>query len=138
MALVPEKINGVTVEFASTVKNEVHEWMIEGLKKCISPTIAGGVTLDSIYISAIKDSHDDKPQSRHNQGKAVDISRINGSKMSVFYPNDPVVKAAVDAIQDAFECYENCRENFGPKFKKKLGKPWTVAGHKDHIHLSVN
>lgn len=72
------------------------------------------------------------------EGKAVDISRINGMKMAVFYTTNASVKAIVDAIQTAFETYPYRRENFGPFFKKKLGAPMSIAGHLDHIHLSVN
>jgi hypothetical protein len=70
--------------------------------------------------------------------KAVDISRINGIKIVIGYPNDPEVKAIVDAIQIAFETFSDRRENFGPYAKTKLGKPWSVSGHDDHIHLSIN
>jgi hypothetical protein len=54
------------------------------------------------------------------------------------YPGDPAVKAIVDAIQTVFESYSHRRENFGPHFKHKLGMPFPVGGHQDHIHLSVN
>jgi hypothetical protein len=54
------------------------------------------------------------------------------------YPHNPGMKALVDAIQDTFESYTGRRENFGPHMKKKLGSNWSVAGHNDHIHLSVN
>ena len=48
------------------------------------------------------------------------------------------MKPIVDAIQDEFETYSNRRENYGPHFKKKLGQNWTVSGHDDHVHVSVN
>lgn len=78
--------------------------------------------------------------SRHVQGegKAVDISRINGNKMSIFYPGNATVKAVVDAMQTEFENYTHRRENFGPFMKKKLDNNHQVSGHGDHIHLSVN
>jgi hypothetical protein len=53
-------------------------------------------------------------------------------------PGDAAIKAIVDAIQTAFDTYSKRRENFGPHFKHEHGKPFTVGGHKDHIHLSVN
>lgn len=133
---IPSKINEVTVEFASTVNKDVHQRMIDGLKACIKKGIADGETLTKIYISSANDSHESP--SRHTQRKAVDISRINGKKMITSYSSGSTTQKIVDAIQDAFEDYEHRRENFGPHFKKKLGKAHTVGGHKDHIHLSVN
>lgn len=58
--------------------------------------------------------------SRHVQGegKVVDNSRINGNKMSIFYPDNATVKAVVDAMQTEFENYTHRRENFGPFMKK--------------------
>ncbi len=138
MAQIPTNINSVTVEFASTVGNNVVQSMIDGLKHCIKSDIATGNTLTKIYISSVTDSHEGSPGSRHNQEKAVDISRINGTKIAVGYPDDATVKAIVDAIQDTFESYDGRRENFGPHLKKKNGSNWTVGGHADHIHLSVD
>ena len=136
MATIPSTINGVTVEFASTVNNDVEQVMVDGLNHCIKKNIATGYSLTKIYISSAYDSH--KFPSRHMQKKAVDISRINDTKMVLGYPQGGAVTAIVDAIQTAFESFKDRRENFGPHFKKKLGKVHTVSGHKDHIHLSVN
>jgi len=136
MPNIPGTINSVTVDFASTIGKDVSQSMINGLKHCIKTGIASGHTLNKIYISSAKDSH--SSPSRHVSGKAVDISRINGKKMSSNYSSDDTVKAITDAIQDTFETYSGRRENFGPHFKKKLGSNWTVSGHGDHIHLSVN
>ncbi|MDQ2696646.1 MAG: hypothetical protein M3Z21_14985 [Pseudomonadota bacterium] len=136
MPQIPSEINNVSVEFAGGVNNDVDQKLIDGLKHCIKPQIAPGHPLTKIYISSAYDSH--QLPSRHMQQKAVDISRINGTKIAVGYPQDSSVKAIVDAIQSSFESYEYRRENYGPHFKKKLGKNWTVSGHNDHIHLSVN
>ncbi len=136
MAQIPCNINSVTIEFSSTVGNNVIESLVEGLKHCIKAQIACGHTLTKIYISSAFDSHESP--SRHMQHKAVDISRINGTKIVIGYPDDGSIKAIVDAIQDEFESYDGRRENFGPHFKKKNGSNWTVGGHADHIHLSVN
>ena len=136
MPTIASTINGVTVEFAGSVKKDVDQRMIDGLKHCIDTKIASGHTLKKIYISSAYDSH--KLPSRHMQQKAVDISRINGTKIVLGYPKKGEVTAIVDAIQTTFESYKHRRENYGPLFKKKLGKKHTVAGHKDHIHLSVN
>jgi hypothetical protein len=54
------------------------------------------------------------------------------------FNTNPHVKAIVRAIQEKFEGFPERRENFGPALKKKLGQPFQVAGHKDHVHLSVN
>lgn len=137
MPNIPATLNNhVTVEFKSTVGKDVVQSMIDGLKHCIKIDIATGHVLNKIYISSAKDSH--SSPSRHVIGKAVDISRINGKKMSVHYNTDATVKAIVNAIQDTFESYSGRRENFGPHLKKKSGNPWTVSGHGDHIHFSVD
>lgn len=136
MPNIPSTINGVTVEFKSTVGKDVTQRLINGMKHCIKTGIAGECTLNKIYVYSAKDSH--SGASRHVVGKAVDTSRINGLQMSTSYSIDATVKAIVDAIQDTFETFSGRRENFGPHLKKKLGSPWTVSGHGDHIHLSVN
>ena len=136
MAAIPGTINGVKVEFGPGVGNDVHQRVIDGLTHCVSPAIATGHTLKVIFISSAFDSH--VMPSRHAQHKAVDISRINRTKIVLGYPAGGPVKAIVDAIQTAFEGYAHRRENFGPHLKKKLGVNHVVAGHDDHIHLSVN
>jgi hypothetical protein len=138
MSVIPNKINGVLIEFSPNVNRNVDQKIIDGLKLVIKNTIATGYFLNKIYISSANDQH--KMPSRHvqGQGKAVDISRINGMKMAIFYPSSPAVKAITDAIQTEFENYKDKRENFGPLFKKKLGKDKAISGHGDHIHLSVN
>lgn len=136
MAQIPSTLNGVTIEFAASVVNDVDQRLIDGLARCIDPQIASGHALSRVYVSSAFDSH--RLPSRHMQHKAVDISRINGTKIAIGYPRDDTIKAIVDAIQDAFETYAHKRENFGPHLKKKLSRNWVVAGHGDHIHLSVN
>ena len=136
MPNIPSTINGVTIEFATTVNKDVEQVMIDGLKHCIKTNAASGHTLNKIYISSAYDSH--TLPSRHMQKKAVDISRINGTKIVLGYPQGGTIKAVVDAIQDLFEGFATRRENYGPHLKKKLGQNWTVSGHNDHIHLSVN
>ncbi len=136
MPILPSSINGVTVEFASTVGKDVTQSMVDGLNHCIKADVASGHTLNRIFISSAKDSH--TSPSRHVSGKAVDISRINGLKMATHYGSNGAVTQITNAIQTTFETYSGRRENFGPHFKKKLGSEWSVSGHKDHIHLSVN
>lgn len=65
--------------------------------------------------------------------RAIDISRINGVPIIVQGNS-----AIVQALQNAFDASTGIRENFGPAFKHKLGSPWTVGGHEDHIHISIN
>jgi len=130
-------INTVTVEYGSGADNKVNESLINVLKACIKSDIAEGATLNKIYVSATTNGKHSKT-SRHYSGKAIDISRVNGKRMSVSYPDDTDVKKIVDAIQVAADGAKGIRENFGPHFKHKHGKKWSVSGHKDHIHLSVD
>jgi hypothetical protein len=136
MAQIPSTINGVSVEFGSGIGNDVDQRVIEALRHCIKSNVAPGHVLTTIYISSPYDSH--QLPSRHMHHKAVDISRINGTKIVIGYPQGGSIKAIVDAIQDAFETFAFRRENFGPHVKKKLGQDFFVSGHDDHIHLSVN
>jgi hypothetical protein len=91
MPTIPTTINGVMVEFASTVNTDVKQVMINGLKHCIKTNIAQGYALNKIYISSAYDSH--TLPSRHMQQKAVDISRINGTKIVIDYPQNGANKA---------------------------------------------
>lgn len=134
MPYIPSTINGVVIEFATGVNKNVQQVLINGLTHCIKSNVAVGYSLSKIYISSAFDSH--KLPSRHMQQKAVDISRINGTKISVGYSGE--VKSIGDAIQDTFETFQHKRENFGPHLKKKQGHNYTISGHNDHIHLSVN
>lgn len=138
MPQLPTSINGVTIEFSETVNKTVDQKIIDALKHCIKPNIAKGYALSRIYISSANDSH--ILPSRHVQGagKAVDISRINGLKMGLYYKTNKAVNEITDAIQNSFETFTHKRENFGPLLKYKLGKLHNVFGHTDHIHISVN
>ncbi|MBK8264684.1 MAG: hypothetical protein IPK80_25500 [Nannocystis sp.] len=133
---IPSAINNVTIEFAATVDREVDERLVEGLRHCIKTDIAPGYTLHTIYISSASDSH--VAPSRHAQSKAVDISRINGKRMSEHYGAGGEVTEITQAIQSSFETFGHRRENFGPSIKHKLGESYSVGGHADHIHLSVD
>jgi hypothetical protein len=141
MAAIPALINGVTVEFSPNVNNDVDPAIVRALQHVISTGVAPGHTLLRIYISSATDQHTKPSQklSRHNQKKAVDISRINGVRMITGYGADASIKAIVDAMQDTFETFPGRRENFGPKFIWKLGAPHKdVSSHNDHVHFSVN
>lgn len=136
MPAIPANINGVTVNFATAVNNNVQQLVIDALRHCIKPNIAAGHQLDSIFVSSARRQNPNT--SRHNTGRAVDISRINGVRMLGGFDTNAHVKAIVTAIQQRFESFSERRENFGPALKKKLGQPFQVSGHKDHIHFSVN
>lgn len=138
MPNIANSINGVTVEFSPNVNKNVNQRVIDALTAVVKPNIASGHVLTKIYISSANDQH--AVPSRHviGGGSAVDISRINGMKIALFYPSNRSVKAILDAMQTQFESYRHRRENFGPFLKKKLGKNHAVPGHGDHIHFSVN
>lgn len=138
MAVIPTQINNVFIQFGLNVYNSVDPNLLGFLMQTVRPNIVDGPTLTSVYISSLKDQHN--LPSRHMQGlgKAVDISRINGMRMLTHYPGDPAVKLITDALQLAFEQWQGRRENFGPLFKRKHGNNYPVAGHADHIHLSVD
>ena len=138
MPVIPDNINGVELEFSDAVNKSVDQRVIDVLNKVVKPGIASGSLLKKIYISSANDQHTSPSRHVQGEGKAVDISRINGNKMSIFYPSNATVKAIVDAMQTEFEKYLHRRENFGPFMKKKIGKNHQVFGHGDHIHLSVN
>ena len=139
MASIPTSINNVSSNLPLPSLTLLRMSCLRESEHCVKTDISADHTLLKIFVSSVKDgSH--SANSRHFQGlgKAVDISRINGKKMSVHYPSDPAVKAIVDAIQTAFETYGKKRENFGPFMKKKNGADFTVGGHADHVHISVN
>jgi hypothetical protein len=92
MAQIPSTINGVSVQFGSAVGNDVDQKLIDGLKHCIKTQIAANHALTTIYISSAYDSH--KLPSRHMQHNAVDISRINGTKIVLSYPKGGAIKAS--------------------------------------------
>lgn len=145
MPKIPSLINGVTVNFAPAVKNNVEQRVVDALQHCIRPDVAPGETLTAIFVSSAR--RQGSGTSNHNVGRAVDVSRINGVKMVTGFKNNSTVKAIVEAIQDEFETYAHRRENFGPSAILKLGATPSLpadklkkltAQHKDHIHMSVN
>jgi len=110
--------------------------MLSGLVHTLDPGIAIGRELRRVWISSARDSHSEP--SRHVTGQAIDISRVNGKYVHQ-YLKDAEIRAFVDALQARFESFNARRENFGPCFLKKEGKPFPSAPpHGDHIHFSVN
>lgn len=136
MPSIPVSINGVSIHFKSHVNRDVHAALLAALKFTITPDVAAGHSLTHVLISSANDSH--TMPSRHAQQKAVDISRINGKHMSIYYGSDAEVTAITDALQARFELAPRRRENFGPSFKRKSGADYGVSGHGDHIHFSVD
>ena len=133
---IGNSVNSVTVEYAAGADNQVEPSLLSLLKAVIKSDIAAGQTLTSIYVSATTNGTHESP--RHASGQAIDISRINGLHMSTHYSSDSVVKAIVNALQTQADAQSGIRENFGPHFKHKHAAAWSVAGHADHIHWSVD
>jgi hypothetical protein len=145
MPKIPSLINGVTVNIAPAVKNDVTQKVVDALKHCIKPDVAQGETLTAIFVSSAR--RQSSGTSNHNVGRAVDISRVNGVRMDPGVTTNSTVKAIVRAIQNAFESYAHRRENFGPSVMLKLGATPNLTAeklkkladqHKNHIHFSVN
>ena len=138
MPTIPSSINGVTVEFSSAVNKTVDHKVIDGLKKIAKPAIETGYKLTKIHIFPANDQHEAPSRHVQGNGKAVYISRINESKLSLTYSTNATVKAIVNAMQTEFENFTYRRENVGPFLKKRLGSTHTISGHSDHMHFSVN
>ena len=136
MKKIPSDINGVVMELASGVTNEITDEMFDAMRYAIKKNVAAGYTLNKLWVSSAKDSH--SCPSRHTTGNGVDISRVNGKYLSNSYDSDLEVKNIVDELQTTFESAPKRRENYGPTIKKKEGEDNPVSGHKDHFHWSVN
>ncbi|MEM9291791.1 MAG: hypothetical protein AAGD01_08930 [Acidobacteriota bacterium] len=136
MPQIPAEIGGVVMEFNDGVNRQVTQELFDALNATIRRDAVEGHEIQRLFVSSAADRH--QCPSRHVTGNAVDISRINGKKMSVHYSSDAEVKAIVDGLQTAFEAAPNRRENFGPSIRLKLGQPFTIGGHNDHFHWSVN
>lgn len=141
--ILPDQIGAVTLEFRADVNREVKQSLVDLLEGFIRSDCAPGFTLLRLYIYSANDKH--ALPSRHAQGRAVDISRINGKRMSVHYPRDPEVRAITDALIVGAQMSGPtfvAREIFGPGdapegVMLKLGAPKSgVAAHTSHIHLS--
>ena len=137
MASIPSNLNAVSIQFKDGVNNDIDERLNKALSEIIRPNYPWKYIITSLTVSSLNDSHKDKPNSRHNQKKAIDISRINNKPVRT-YGVDPEVTNLVEYIQLQFENVLGRRENFGPYMKKKSGAKHWVSGHGDHIHLSVD
>lgn len=137
MASLSSNLNFVSIHFKDGVNNDVDDALVNALNQIIRRNFPWKYIITSLTVSSLNDSHDDKPNSRHNQKKAIDISKINDKSVSL-YNSDPEVQSLVEYIQTEFESVAGRRENFGPFRKWKSGGPYNVSGHQDHIHLSVD
>ena len=127
----------VTIIFGTTssdnlsANQEVSQRLIDAVRDALdAATLTENIT--SIYIKATTNGGHQNG-SNHYKKLAVDISRINGVPIITTGANSKVT-----ALQNALDNVTHRRENFGPAFKHKFGSPWTVGGHADHIHFSVN
>lgn len=77
--------------------------------------------------------------SRHGEGKAVDINKVNTRAVG-----DIKNAENVKVLQQSFETGPSIRENFGPAISEKTSTPGTApvqrqdmqAEHENHIHVS--
>ncbi len=127
----------VQVDFGTTddgdnADHQVSQRLIDGLIAALNVASQSGI-ISKIYIKATTNGSHSNPNSNHYRGTAVDISRINNVPMILSGPN-----TIVTALQNALDQVPYRRENFGPAFKHKFGVPYTIDGHKDHIHFSVD
>ena len=149
--LIPKSIilndgSTLTITFGTTqsdnknANNDVAIDLVNSIKFAINlanSKLENSNKITSIYIAATTNGTHSST-SNHTRGTAVDISRINGAKMINLGNN-----AQVKALQEAFDNYPKIRENFGPSFKHKtlsngsVNLNWTIGGHQDHIHISV-
>jgi hypothetical protein len=134
--MMANSYNGVRFDFHANVNRDVDPALLASLSRIVRPGIPFKYLVTSLFIRSANDSH--TMPSRHAQQKAVDIAAINGKPILGHYGRDPEITAIVDRIQEEWERVPGRRENFGPLFKKKLGLPYAVPGHHDHIHLSVD
>ena len=99
MPNIPGSINGLLIEFAPTVRNEVDQRLIDGLIHCI-PAVHVPLHPYRLWISSASDRgpsgnvhdwpsrHSDALVVREPMFKAVDISRVNGMKIDLSYASD--------------------------------------------------
>ena len=131
---------GTTSSDNQSADQEVATRLVEAIEYALNEAnanLTGSDKIISIYVKATTNGiHSDG--SNHSKGTAVDISRINGTKVINLGNNTQVT-----ALQNAFDNFNGIRENFGPQFKHKtfengsVNLNWPVGGHRDHIHVSV-
>jgi len=124
----------INIDFNLGSDQPIAECLVQAFYEALICATAAGHNINDIYISSTTDGVH-SPTSNHSKALAIDFSRINGVKMINMNAQE---LQAVQALQDCLENVNGIRENFGPGLKNKLGKPYNVGGHKDHIHFSIN
>lgn len=90
-----------------------------------------------IYISSTTNGRHSS-NSNHYHGTAVDISRINGIRMTQLGSN-----IQIRELQNALDRTPLIRENYGPFAKNKTyldgsrSESLYIRGHRDHIHFAI-
>ncbi|QQL50795.1 hypothetical protein [Mucilaginibacter ginkgonis] len=131
--------NTVQVLFGTTSTDHLYadrlvdSRLVTAITNALNIAESNGAYIVSIYIEATTNGTHTNANSNHYRGTAVDISRINGIPLIVQHASK-----AVKTLQTAFDQLPNIRENFGPYFKHKQTLPWTIGGHENHIHISIN
>lgn len=137
---------GITDSDQLDADQPVHPLLIEALQFAIDEankvleTLRYPLLIESVHISATTNGLHG-PNSNHYAGTAIDISRINGTRMLEASGDE---RRLIFELQQAFNTYPHIRENFGPFMKYKYtleNTRWNyqheVSGHRDHIHISV-
>ncbi len=129
----------ITVNFGTTsdgvnADQEIATCLIAALVHALQCTQDAGFNIQSIHINSTTNGKHHK-NTNHRYGLAIDLSRINGVKMVLMNAEQ---LQAVATLQNCLDSFEGIRENFGPAFKHKLGQPYNVRNHKDHVHFSIN
>lgn len=146
MAAVPVEINGVTIKFGARVDPEIDQSLLDALRQIVTADLSSGEALISLYVSSISETtatHSSTSRHYPPGRKAIDISRVNDKRMSVFFATDALVAEVTKNLQERFELLTPIRrENFGPFLQRKLGqvdtRPGIIRSHRSHIHFSVN
>lgn len=132
---------GTTKSDNKNANQEVSIDLIASIKNAIEQAnykLSASEKITSIYIMATTNGKH-SPTSNHSNGTAIDISRINGIKMSLSGVTNQITE-----LQKGFDGFIWIRENFGPAFKHKYYNSngtwdlnYNIGGHKDHIHVSI-
>lgn len=143
MATCPDSLNGVSFTFGANVDRALHDDLMAAMQAIIRSDLApAGETL-TLHISSISEAGGHGRNSRHYAPprKAIDISRVNGKRLSVFYPSDAFVTQVTQELQRRFDAFARRRENFGPFAMQKFGQPYGDEGlkemHRSHMHFSI-
>ena len=132
---------GTTKSDNENANKEVALDLIDGIKFAIqlaNENLDSSQQITSIHIHCTTNGQH-SATSNHSRATAVDISRINNTKMIVTGVTDQITE-----LQNAMDQFEWVRENFGPHFKHKYSietGEWNlnhpIGGHKDHIHFAI-